>query len=576
MKRVTKLAVLVIIGALLLIPGCKQLAWKDHFKRANQYYSKKDFKNAAIEYEKALEIKPDLLPAHFFLAASYQALYRPAYDNESFRERSSKTVYAVAVEHGVDKELARKLAELNTRHKLEAAYYLLKAKWYEPLKGADLRTDMGYKTDLKIIGKNVKPGKLVEIYLDKFNKSLEEVKNEVAEEAKKAEEEARAAAEQKAKEEAKKPKKKVSKKKPSKKTAKKEEKPEKETTPPEEEKPVEVTREDIGFAIKYIENRLRILKAIEHFTYYMNNVDNEEDKRKAIQALAEIYDRMNDFKNAEKYYLEFFGENPSDPQYYYILAEFYNKYGHFDKAEEYYKKRIELDPTDPEGWLYLANFYSNQVRRLPKESKKEIFLEAIKLMDKSIAAHEKRLELIPEPVIENGVKVVKVKLEALPEGVVFPEKLKEKISYNPDEKVLVFRGTMTPQEKEELLKLSDDPAYKKAINLLYLGSNKEKAYYYLAVVCWAKSYNIRRVMTLDDRVATLKKGLKALDKALEINPEFANAYVYKNLIYRQFAKVNPYKKKYYLKLAEKEMQKYNEIVKKKQAKKKALESLTKD
>lgn len=572
MKRVTKLGVLVIIGALLLIPGCKELAWKDHFKRANQYYSKKDFKNAAIEYEKALEVKPDLLPAHFFLAASYQALYRPAYDNESFKERSSKTVYAVAVEHGVEKELAKELAKLNTRHRLEAAFYLLKAKWYEPLRGKDLRTDMGYKTDLKIIGKNVKPDKLVEIYLDKFNKSLEKVKNEVAEEARKAEEEAKKAAEEKAKEEAKT---KPSKKKPTKKAVKKEEKPKEEATQPQEEKPVEVTREDIGFAIKYIENRLRILRAIDHFTYYMNNVQNEEDKRMAIQSLAEIYDRMNDFENAEKYYLEFFSKNPKDPKYYYILAEFYNKYGKFEKAEEYYKKRIELDPSNPEGWLYLANFYSNQVRRLPKESKREIFLEAINLMDKSIAAHEKRLELIPDPIIENGEKIAKVKLEALPEGVIFPDNLKDKISYNPDEKVLMFKGTMTPQQKEELMKLSDDPAYQKAINLLFLSSNKEKAYYYLAVVCWAKSYNIRRVMTIDDRVATLKKGLKALDKALKINPDFANAYVYKNLIYREFAKVNPYKKKYYLNLAKKEMDKYNEIVKKKQAKKKALESLTK-
>ena len=66
-----------------------------------------------------------------------------------------------------------------------------------------------------------------------------------------------------------------------------------------------------------------------------------------------------------------------------------------------------------------------------------------------------------------------------------------------------------------------------------------------------------------------------LGKKLQ-HPDFANAYVYKNLIYREFAKVNPYKKKYYLKLAEKEMNKYNEIIKKKQARKKALESLTKE
>jgi len=573
MKKVVKLGIFVIIVALLLTPACKEIKWKNHFKRANQYYAKKDFKNAAIEYEKALQYNPQLLPAHFFLAASYQALYRPSYDSQSFKERASKTTYAVALKYEVEKDLAKKLAELSTRKRLEAAYYLLKAEWYEPLKGADLRTDNIYLTDIKIIGKKLKPAQLVDYYLNMFNRTLEEVKNEIAqEEAKKAEEEAKAKAEEEAK-----------KTKAGQKT-KKAKKPEKvkkagkepqEQQKPEEEKPEEIVRENVGFAIKYIENRLRVLKAIEHFKYYLENVENEEDKRKVVQALAEIYDRMGDFDNAEKYFLEFFGEKPQNPQYYYILAEFYVKYGKFDKAEEYYKKRIELDPNDPEGWLYLASFYQNQMRMLPKENKKEIFEKAIDLMNKAIAALEKRVEIIPDPEIKDGQKIAKVKLENLPEGIQFPEELKDKISYDPNEKVLIYKGTMSDQEKQQLLGLSDDPAYKKAINLLYYSSNKEKAYYEIGVYCWAKSYNIRRVMTIDERVATLKKGLKALDKALKLNPEYANAYAYKNLIYREFAKVNPLKKNYYLKLAQKEMNKYNEIVKKKMAKQKALESLEK-
>ncbi len=563
MKLIKKAGILVILVALFLAPGCKELKWKGHFKRANQYFNKKDFKNASIEYERTLESNPSLMPAHFYLAASYQALYRPSLDTQLFEDRSSKTVYKLALKEGVEKELAEKLAKLDTKNELQTSYYLLKAEWYKPLKGKDLRADLGYKADLMRIGENVSPAKLIEIYKEKFKKSLEEVKNEPEPKVEETEKEQG----------------KESKKTKVTKTAKEEtgkEKAEKEENKQPEEK--EVKREDVGFALKYIENRLRAIGAIEHFTYYMNNVTSKEEKRKVIQSLAEIYDRKNDFKNAEKYYLEFFGENPSEPQYYYILAEFYNKYGHSDKAEEYYKKRIEMDPTNPEGWLYLANFYSNQVKMLPKEMKKEIFDKAIELMDKSIEAHEKRIELIPEPVIKDGVKIASVPLDKLPEGLVFPKEMKDKISYDEANKTLTFKGNMTTVDKDNLSKLSQDPTYQKALNLLYESSNKEKAYYYLAVVCWAKSYNIRRIMTLKDRVSTLKKGLKALDKALELNPNYAAAHVYKNLIYREFAKTYPSKakKNYYMKLAQQEIEKYKEIISKREAKKKALESLSKE
>ncbi len=563
-KRLNGLLIFAIV-LLLALPGCQELKWKDHFKRANQYFMQKDFKKAAIEYEKALKYNPDLLPAHFFLATSYQSLYRQALDNEAFRKRAEKSVIALGLKKGLDKDFVEFLAKLDTEDKLRAAYYLLKAEWYEPLKGKDISTDSIYKTDTRIIGKKLSPDELVVYFHQKFDEMLPKLKAAFEEYKKKMEEEAK----KKAEEEAKKTK---GKKKIKAKKAKKEVKKEEEKKA-EEETPTEVKREDVGFAIKYIENRLRILGAIKHYTYYMNHVEDEKEKKKAIQALAEIYDRLGDFQNAEKYYLKFFGEKPSNPQYYYILAEFYNKYGKYDKAEEYYKRRIELDPTDPEGYLYLANFYSNQVGKLPKESKKEIFDKAIELMNKSIAAHEKRIELIPEPKIENGVKIAEVPLEKLPEGLEFPPELSDKLEYDPQAKVLRFKGTMTEAERDQLIKLSDDPAWQKAVKLLYLSSNKEKAYYYMAVVCWAKSYNIRRVMSLKERVSTLKKGLKALDRALELNPDYAEAHVYKNLIYREFAKAYPAKKKYYLKLAKKEMELYKKIVERRAAKKKALESL---
>src|SRR5436189_2426287 len=54
------------------------------FKDANTYYSQKDFKRAAERYEEvvshedAIQAEPKLATAYFFLAHSYDQMYKPA------------------------------------------------------------------------------------------------------------------------------------------------------------------------------------------------------------------------------------------------------------------------------------------------------------------------------------------------------------------------------------------------------------------------------------------------------------------------------------------------------------------
>lgn len=73
---------------------------------------------------------------------------------------------------------------------------------------------------------------------------------------------------------------------------------------------------------------------------------------------------------------------------------------------------------------------------------------------------------------ENWQIAVSKRLESLPQEVEFPEGLKEKISYNPYRKLLSFKGlmaegVMSEEEKDELLRLSEDDAYKKAVEALF-------------------------------------------------------------------------------------------------------------
>lgn len=62
---------------------------------------------------------------------------------------------------------------------------------------------------------------------------------------------------------------------------------------------------------------------------------------------------------------------------------------------------------------------------------------------------------------------VREKLEALPAGVELSGVAKEKITYDAGKKVLTYRGVMLAEERDELLKLSEDRKYREAIQSLF-------------------------------------------------------------------------------------------------------------
>ncbi len=62
-------------------------------------------------------------------------------------------------------------------------------------------------------------------------------------------------------------------------------------------------------------------------------------------------------------------------------------------------------------------------------------------------------------------------LENLPEGIQFPdslpEPLKDKVDYDSEQKLLIFKGVMSAQVKSQLLTLSPDPLYRRAVEELF-------------------------------------------------------------------------------------------------------------
>ncbi|MFI5330621.1 MAG: hypothetical protein ACHQ2F_06230 [Desulfobaccales bacterium] len=60
------------------------------------------------------------------------------------------------------------------------------------------------------------------------------------------------------------------------------------------------------------------------------------------------------------------------------------------------------------------------------------------------------------------------KLTNVPIGLKFPESLSNRIYYDGNRGLLIFRGVMSNKDKEELLKISSDPLFEKAIRELFL------------------------------------------------------------------------------------------------------------
>lgn len=69
-----------------------------------------------------------------------------------------------------------------------------------------------------------------------------------------------------------------------------------------------------------------------------------------------------------------------------------------------------------------------------------------------------------------NTKESSVKLASLPGGVKFPNHLEYKIRYDATEKLLIFRGVVSEQERDELLNLSRNESYRGAIKELFQSS----------------------------------------------------------------------------------------------------------
>jgi tetratricopeptide (TPR) repeat protein len=289
-----------------------------------------------------------------------------------------------------------------------------------------------------------------------------------------------------------------------------------------------------------------LLKAYEAFP------ENEN----IVYALGDIYDKMGQFEEAEKYYLKILekakekAEETSeyDPKPYYILADFYSKYSRTNEAKAMYQERISLDPTAPDGYLYYASYASDR-----------------RLWDLSIENHEKRILAIYDPdTLKLQLEIEKMKkdieqIEGIKKNM---ETIKKHRSLDKAEKTRLLDEATQRLEKfqplEELTKLVPEKEKQVEENLKAknekidaLTDEKKKvlvdALYTLGVVCWNKSFQSPpHIMGPKERIQTVDKGLDACNAALRLKPDHYNAYAFIGLLWRQKIIAEPLKNDEYM------------------------------
>jgi tetratricopeptide (TPR) repeat protein len=158
----------------------------------------------------------------------------------------------------------------------------------------------------------------------------------------------------------------------------------------------------------------------------------------------------------------------------------------FENSEKYFKALIEFDPKTPERYYALADVYErfHDPEELP-------------LLEQAIESYKKPVDLAPsDPLAYRQVANLLNKYGRFDETMEWLGKARDVQATNPE------------------------------------------GYYLIAVHYWDKVYRDPDLST-DDKKEYIALGQTQLDKALEIDDQYVDALIYKNLLLREEAKLEP-------------------------------------
>jgi len=243
-------------------------------------------------------------------------------------------------------------------------------------------------------------------------------------------------------------------------------------------------------------------------------------------------EKNKEFGNKASEYLQKALElSPDNKDIIQSLGDINDKMRNFELAEKYYLQIQKFTPNDPASYYNLAGFYNNNGK-----------------YDKAIEMYENRIALNPSD----------------PEGYLYLA------GFYQDKRKW---DDAIKNHEIRIQKISENTAMEEKAKADFLAD----AYYRLGVVCWNKSYQTPAdVMGAVERLQVVQKGYDALTKSIELSPNFPDPWAYLSLLYRQRTIAEPLKKAQYDKEAEKMVQKFQELRKRKLASEQFMKDLSKE
>jgi tetratricopeptide (TPR) repeat protein len=199
----------------------------------------------------------------------------------------------------------------------------------------------------------------------------------------------------------------------------------------------------------------------------------------------------------------------------------------YEEAILQYQQILKLDPDNWDANYLIACCYLAMYHPGSEHPKDKEYAE------KGLAAFEKTLTLqAPDP--DTREKVEKYYLSFLDstgdkdKAIAYLEK---QLGSRPNDLALITQIASLYLKKGDFAKALD--YFDKRANM---DANNKEAWYTLGVNCWARSYHGGVTISQEERLEVVDRGIKALDKALTIDPNYFEALSYINLIYREKAK----------------------------------------
>jgi tetratricopeptide (TPR) repeat protein len=265
----------------------------------------------------------------------------------------------------------------------------------------------------------------------------------------------------------------------------------------------------------------------------------------------------------------------------------------YKRAAEKYQETVDLDPDYETAYFYLANSYDNQFKpsRRGEAQNDEYLNKAIQYYkvasERSVDTKLKKLSLeylvaaygadkLADP--GQAEPIVKRMIELDPQDpanyFILAKMYEDAGEYDQAEETLLKAKEIRPNDPQVYLQMARyynaQGEFEKTIEAFNerarLEPTNPEAFYTLSSFYWDKTFRDAR-LTEQQKRDFVAKGLDAVDKALQLRPDYQDALISKGLLIRVLASLEKDRAKYdvYMKEAQQYSDKANELRKKKAA-----------